>query len=119
MSDGEGAGRLDLQWLWRVLENRRSAADPESSYTARLLAAGPDRVAQKVGEEATETIIAGLGLAQGGDREALVGEAADLLYHLLVFLQVCGVAPAEVAAELERRHRESSVTPSGTAEGGR
>ncbi len=109
------AARLELGWLWRVLEARRDA-DPASSYTARLLAKGLPRIAQKVGEEATETVIAGL-LSAGGDRgpdgrtpegrTPLVEEASDLLYHLLVLLLAAGVEPAEVAAELRRRHAGS------------
>jgi phosphoribosyl-ATP pyrophosphohydrolase len=96
---------FDLGWLCQVLESRR-AADPTSSYTARLLAAGPDRIGRKIGEEAAETIIAGMRLAHAGAPPAeLIGEAADLTYHLLVFLLALGVDPAEVMAELERRHR--------------
>ncbi|MCZ6507014.1 MAG: phosphoribosyl-ATP diphosphatase [Acidobacteria bacterium] len=98
----------DLSWLWRVLAERRSA-DPEESYTARLLAAGPDRVAQKVGEEAVETVIAAMRVASGEDdgRHQLVGEAADLVYHLLVLLLASGVSLEDVTAELEKRHRKS------------
>lgn len=97
--------RLDLGWLWDVLESRR-AADPESSYTARLLAEGPDRIGRKIGEEAAETIIAGMRLRHAGASSSeLVEEAADLVYHLLVFLLALGVEPADVLAELERRHR--------------
>jgi len=100
MSEARG----DLQWLWEVLESRRSAA-PDSSYTARLLAAGPDRIARKVGEEAAETIIAGIRVAFGENRQELVSEAADLIYHLLVFLLASGVSLDDVVAELERRHK--------------
>ena len=97
--------RLDFGWLWDVLESRRSAS-PETSYTARLLGEGPDRIGRKIGEEAAETIIAGMRVRHAGaDRGELVGEAADLLYHLLVFLVALGVEPAEIVAELERRHR--------------
>ncbi len=98
--------RLELGWLWDVLEARRGAEDPES-YTARLLAAGVDRAGRKLGEEATETVIAALRAAEGGAeaRRALAGEAADLLYHLLVLLMAGGATPEEVAAELRRRHR--------------
>jgi phosphoribosyl-ATP pyrophosphohydrolase len=97
--------RLDLGWLWDVLVSRRGA-DPESSYTARLLAAGPDRIGRKIGEESAETIIAGMRLRHAGAPPTeLVGETADLLYHLMVFLLALGVDPAEVMRELERRHR--------------
>ena len=96
---------LDLGWLRDVLAARRGA-DPATSYTARLLADGPDRIGRKIGEEAAETIIAGMRLHHAGaPRAELVGEAADLLYHLMVFLLALGVEPAEVIAELQRRHR--------------
>jgi phosphoribosyl-ATP pyrophosphohydrolase len=96
---------LDLGWLRDVLAARRGA-DPAASYTARLLAEGPDRIGRKIGEEAAETIIAGMRLHHAGAPPAeLVGEAADLVYHLMVFLLALGVDPAEVIAELHRRHR--------------
>lgn len=98
--------RLELGWLDRVVRER-VAADPATSYTARLLAGGADRAAQKVGEEAVETVIAALAAASSGDpaaRAALTGETADLLYHLLVLLAAAGGDPGEVAAELRRRH---------------
>ena len=102
----------DLSWLWRVLVERQSAA-PEASYTARLLDAGVERVAQKVGEEATETVIAAIRAAHGEDRDRheLVDEAADLVYHLLVLLLASGVTLEEVTEELEKRHRESEADP--------
>ena len=101
--------RLELGWLAAVLESRQGA-DPESSYTARLLARGIERIAQKVGEEGVETAIAAVSAAvrgegEGGERrKALVGEAADLLYHLLVLLLASKVDLAEVGEELRRRH---------------
>jgi cyclase len=94
---------LELGWLYSILEVRRHAS-PDESYTARLLAAGRPRIAQKVGEEAVETVIAAL----SGDRGSLVGEAADLIYHLLVLLLDCGVEPAEIARKLQSRHRGAS-----------
>lgn len=97
--------RGDLSWLWDVLEERKHA-DPEDSYTARLLEAGPARVARKLGEEAAETIIAGIAASYGESKQALVEESADLLYHLLVFLVASEVDLADVIGELERRHRE-------------
>lgn len=97
--------RGDLSWLWDVLEQRK-LADPKDSYTARLLAAGPDRIARKLGEEAAETIIAGIAASYGESKQALVEESADLLYHLLVFLLASGVDLDDVIGELERRHRE-------------
>ncbi|HKI02889.1 MAG TPA: phosphoribosyl-ATP diphosphatase, partial [Thermoanaerobaculia bacterium] len=101
--------RLELGWLAAVLESRRGA-DPETSYTARLLAGGIERIAQKVGEEGVETAIAAVSLAargedEGGERrKSLVGEGADLLYHLLVLLEASGVDPGEIKDELIRRH---------------
>ncbi|HWM91058.1 MAG TPA: bifunctional phosphoribosyl-AMP cyclohydrolase/phosphoribosyl-ATP diphosphatase HisIE [Thermoanaerobaculia bacterium] len=91
--------RLELGWLASILEERRSA-DPAASYTARLLQSGIERIAQKVGEEGVETAIA----AVAGRRDAVVSEASDLLYHLLVLLQASGVEPGEIAEELLRRH---------------
>ena len=91
--------RLELGWLAAVLEERRSA-DPATSYTARLLQSGIERIAQKVGEEGVETAIA----AVAGRRDRVVSEAADLLYHLLVLLQASGVEPGEVAEELLGRN---------------
>jgi phosphoribosyl-ATP pyrophosphohydrolase len=83
----------------------RAAASPEESYTAKLIAAGIQRVARKLGEEATEAVIA----AVADDREGLTGEAADLLYHLLVLLRTAGVPLADVMAELETRTAQSGI----------
>lgn len=91
--------RLELGWLATVIASRRDA-DPETSYTAKLLSQGIERIAQKVGEEGVETAIA----AVAGRREALAGEAADLFYHLLVLLEASGVRPDEIGEELLRRH---------------
>lgn len=77
----------------------RATADPAQSYTARLLADGVKRIAQKVGEEAVETALA----ATSGDREELANEAADLVYHLTVLLQASNLGWADVAQALERR----------------
>ncbi len=87
--------------LWQYLNKRRSES-PEKSYTARLLAKGPSRVAQKVGEEGVETAIA----AATGDREGFRYEAADLLYHLLVACISSGVTFNEVLDELMSRHKK-------------
>lgn len=92
--------RLELGWLWEVLETRKGAS-PEESYTARLLAAGVERVAQKVGEEGVETALA----AVCRDDEGLAEEAADLLYHLLVLLQARGIDPDRLSRVLANRHR--------------
>ncbi|MCX7339593.1 MAG: phosphoribosyl-ATP diphosphatase [Hyphomicrobiales bacterium] len=83
----------------------RATASPEASWTAKLMAAGPERVAKKFGEEAVEAVIA----AVQGDKAALTAEAADVLFHLLVLLQVSGVALDDVMSELERRTGESGL----------
>ena len=101
--DGDSTA-LELGWLHKVLE-QRAQADPEESYTARLLARGLPRVAQKVGEEAVETVIAALAEDSPESRDEFVGEAADLLYHLLALLLARGVAPEEIAQRLAERHR--------------
>ncbi|MDN3516712.1 phosphoribosyl-ATP diphosphatase [Aquisalimonas lutea] len=87
-----------LHALHRVLEERKHAA-PDSSYVAKLYAKGMDGILKKVGEEATETVIA----AKAGDRQQLVYETADLWFHTLVMLAAADLGPAEVLAELERR----------------
>ena len=83
----------------------RQGADPETSWTAKLLAKGPEKCAEKFGEEAIEAIIE----AVKGDRDRLVAEAADTLYHLLVMLAARGVTLAEVEAELARREGTSGI----------
>jgi phosphoribosyl-ATP pyrophosphohydrolase len=83
----------------------RAAADPDSSWTAKLLAKGPEKCAEKFGEEAVEAIIE----AVRNDPEKLTSEAADVLFHLLVMLQSRGVAWADVLAELERREGTSGI----------
>ncbi len=84
----------------------RKGADPETSWTARLLDAGPAKAAEKFGEEAVEAIVA----AAQGDKAGLTAEAADVLYHLLVMLTASGVTLAEVLSELERREGTSGIT---------
>jgi phosphoribosyl-ATP pyrophosphohydrolase/phosphoribosyl-AMP cyclohydrolase len=91
---------LELGWLAAWLAERRHA-DPATSYTARLLSEGRERVAQKVGEEAVETVVAAL----AGRPGELAGETADLLYHLLVLLAAADLEPRDVAATLLARHR--------------
>jgi phosphoribosyl-ATP pyrophosphohydrolase/phosphoribosyl-AMP cyclohydrolase len=92
--------RFDLPVLARIIGDRRDA-DREASYTARLLAGGPRRPAEKVTEEAGELSAAAL----AGTDEEVVAEAADLLYHALVLLEARGLGLSEVEAELGRRHR--------------
>lgn len=83
----------------------RKGADPDSSWTAKLLAKGPEKCAEKFGEEAVEAIIE----AVKGDRTRLTSEAADVLYHLLVMLAARDVTLADVLAELERRGGTSGI----------
>ncbi len=90
-----------LRELEQVIRTRLDTQAPQS-YTARLVAGGKARVAQKVAEEAVETALAS---ATDAGSSAVVGEAADLIYHLLVLLAVEGLDLADVAAELEARHR--------------
>ena len=84
----------------------RKGADPDTSWTAKLLAKGPEKCAEKFGEEAVEAIIE----AVRGDREKLTAEAADVLYHLLVMLAARDVALSDVLAELDRREGTSGLT---------
>jgi phosphoribosyl-ATP pyrophosphohydrolase len=83
----------------------RKGADPDTSWTAKLLAKGPEKCAEKFGEEAVEAIIE----AVRGDRDRLTSEAADVLYHFLVMLAARDVTLAEVLAELDRRHGVSGL----------
>ncbi len=91
--------------LEQIIADRLAAADPASSYIASLAAKGLPKVAQKVGEEAVETIIAALGESDA----ALVGEAADLLFHLTLLLKLRGLGLDDVSAELDRRHGTSGL----------
>jgi phosphoribosyl-ATP pyrophosphohydrolase len=84
----------------------RKTADPESSWTAKLLAKGPEKCAEKFGEEAVEAIIE----AVKGDRARLTAEAADVIFHLLVMLAARDVTLADVEAELDRRAGTSGLT---------
>ena len=93
-----------LERLEQVIAERR-AASPESSYVAKLNSQGIEKIAQKLGEEATEAVIASL----AGSREDLVGESADLLFHLLVLLQARRIGLDEVLTELDRREGVSGL----------
>lgn len=99
MAEPETLARLEA-----IIAARRGA-DPESSYVARLNAKGLGKIAQKLGEEAVETVIA----AMAESREELVGEAADLLFHLLVLLSAKDIPLADVLAELDRREGTSGI----------
>lgn len=96
--------QFSLSDLETIVAERARSGDP-GSWTAKLYAAGMDKAAKKMGEEAVETVIA----AVGGDRQALVNESADLLYHWLVVLAVGEVPVTEVLAELERRTGQSGI----------
>ena len=93
-----------LEKLESTIAARRDA-DPASSYVAALLAKGIPEIARKLGEEAVETVIA----AMTGDRRAVTGEAADLLFHLTVLLAAAGVRLSDVMAELDRREGVSGL----------
>ena len=99
MSDRDALSRLAA-----TIEARKGA-DPATSWTAKLLAAGPEKAAEKFGEEAVEAVIE----AVRGDRLRLTAEAADVLYHLLVMLASRDVALSDVLAELERREGTSGL----------
>jgi len=93
-----------LARLAAVIESRRGG-DPEQSYVARLFHKGTDAILKKVGEEATELVMAG----KDGDARKIVAEAADLWFHSLVALAQFGITPAQVLAELERREGLSGL----------
>lgn len=91
----------------------RKDADPETSWTAKLLAKGPEKCAEKFGEEAVEAIIE----AVRGDRDRLISEAADTLYHLLVMLAARDITLADVEAELDRREGRSGIAEKASRKG--
>jgi phosphoribosyl-ATP pyrophosphohydrolase len=93
-----------LKRLADVIESRKGG-DPESSYVARLLAKAPDAVLKKIGEEATETVMA----AKDGAADRIVAETADLWFHCLVMLAQHGLRPEQVLAELDRRAGTSGI----------
>ena len=98
----ELGGALDR--LWQVIQSRRGA-DPQTSYTARLFSRGRAKIAQKLGEEAVEAVIEGV----GNNSAALVGESADLLYHLLVLWADRGIDPEEAYKALDARANRSGI----------
>ncbi len=97
--------------LAQIIESRKpgQGGDPETSYVARLLHKGPDAFLKKIGEEATETVMAAKDVDHGGDPAKLVGEVADLWFHSLIALAHYGLSPADVIAELERRAGTSGI----------
>lgn len=109
-----GAGPEALDRLFATIEQRKGA-DPSESYTAKLLAGGPAKIAQKVGEEAVEAALAAVD--PNAKPGALAAESADLLYHLLVLWAERGVSPAEIYAELDRRAGTSGLEEKASRKG--
>ncbi len=104
MTDSTGADSAVLERLYALIASRRGG-DPEKSYVAKLLSRGTPKIAQKVGEEAVEVVIA----AVGGRPAKVVAESADVLFHLLVLWADAGVTPAQVFAELAEREGVSGI----------
>jgi phosphoribosyl-ATP pyrophosphohydrolase len=100
-----------LMRLADVIETRKPAngGDPEKSYVARLLHKGPDAFLKKIGEEATETVMAAKDIDNGGDRAKLTNEVADLWFHSMIALAHYGLTPADVVDELARREGLSGL----------
>lgn len=100
-----------LTRLAAVIESRKAAngGDPEKSYVARLLHKGPDAFLKKIGEEATEVVLAAKDADHGGDPGKILYEVADLWFHTMIALSHYGLTPAQVVAELERREGTSGL----------
>jgi phosphoribosyl-ATP pyrophosphohydrolase len=100
-----------LARLAAVIESRKSAngGDPNASYVARLLHKGPDSFLKKVGEEATEVVMAAKDADHGGDKTKIVYEVADLWFHCMIALSHYGLSPADVIEELQRREGTSGI----------
>jgi phosphoribosyl-ATP pyrophosphohydrolase len=100
-----------LERLAQVIDSRKPAAggNPDASYVARLLHKGPDAFLKKIGEEATEVVMAAKDVDHGGDRQKLVGEVADLWFHSMIALAHYGLRPSDVIAELTRREGLSGL----------
>ena len=104
--DAERSGDEEVAELFRKAQaDSRKGADPDTSYTARLFSRGRQKIAKKLGEEAVETVIEGI----RGDRPKLVGESADMLYHLLTLWAANNVRPQAVWNELARREGLSGI----------
>src|SRR6185312_9937267 len=106
MSSNDSLARLAA-----VIEDRKpeNGGDPEKSYVARLLERGPDAFLKKIGEEATEVVMAAKDAEHGGDASKIVAEVADLWFHCMIALAHYGLVPADVIAELERREGTSGI----------
>ena len=100
-----------LAALARVIESRLPArgGDPQQSYVARLLSQGPDAFLKKIGEEATEVVMAAKDADHGGDKSKIVSEVADLWFHCMIALAHYGLTPTDVVAELDRRAGTSGI----------
>ncbi len=111
MSDTRNNSADALARLAAVVESRLPAngGDPEKSYVARLLHKGPDAFLKKIGEEATEVVMAAKDADHGGDRSKILYEVADLWFHSMIALAHYGLSPADVIAELERREGTSGI----------
>ena len=110
-TQGKELSQDALAQLAAVIESRKAAhgGDPRSSYVARLLDKGPDAFLKKIGEEATEVVMAAKDLDHGGDPAKLVGEVADLWFHCLIALAHYDLHPQDVIAELRRREGTSGI----------
>lgn len=111
MSDTRPNSADALARLAAVVESRLPAngGNPEKSYVARLLHKGPDAFLKKIGEEATEVVMAAKDADHGGDRSKILYEVADLWFHSMIALAHYGLTPADVVAELERREGTSGI----------
>ncbi len=95
---------MTINDLIKIIEERKKA-NPDNSYVAKIMDEGTDRIAQKIGEEAVEVVIA----AKNDNKQEIVGEFADLLFHSLVLLSHLDINPEEILKELERRHISGKI----------
>ncbi len=111
MDDKTMSSNDSLARLADVIESRKPAngGDPDKSYVSRLLHKGPDAFLKKIGEEATEVVMAAKDVDHGADKSKLVYEVADLWFHSMVALAHYGLTPADVLTELERREGTSGI----------
>ncbi len=111
MDDKTMSSHDSLARLAAVIESRKPAngGDPATSYVSRLLHKGPDSFLKKIGEEATEVVMAAKDVDHGADKSKIVYEVADLWFHTMVALAHYGLTPADVMAELERREGTSGI----------